>query len=444
MRRYEVTVEFVTPCFLGGADSTTTAEWRAASIRGQLRWWFRAVAGGELNGDLKKVAAAEERLFGSTKRASRLRVRLIGATPLSVPAGGQCAYGGSGVLAANIGRTWGDSTTPTETRLELMRQGRPVRSNPIHYLGYGPIVWDRDRRQVCFSHARIEAAQKASFAVQLPSTIAAADHQLFSMALWAWLHLGGIGARSRRGWGSLCCWDVRGWDYDDLALPSLELEGFKSAVKSLLTKTGSGPAKVQSEWSHLSPNSAVFVGLRGQTSWECAMELVGSWLIGFRRRYGNTRDIRKISGISLVDRDYEWAAPNGTMRPPSAAKRTGASSSSTTEAPDRAGFGLPLPFGQDGETISWHVIRKRSSDQTIPDNRRASPLMIHIGRFLLDGREHYFPVFTHIPARLIPNGERLIFKSDPTTGYTVSLRHQCVVRDFLDDLEGKALIAEVR
>ena len=53
------TVELITPCFCAGADQTT-AEIRAPSIRGELRWWFRvlggtpeqerAVFGGELSG----------------------------------------------------------------------------------------------------------------------------------------------------------------------------------------------------------------------------------------------------------------------------------------------------------------------------------------------------------------------------------------------------------
>src|SRR5690606_30327286 len=38
------TLEFIMPCFCAGADQAK-AEIRAPSIRGQLRWWFRALAG---------------------------------------------------------------------------------------------------------------------------------------------------------------------------------------------------------------------------------------------------------------------------------------------------------------------------------------------------------------------------------------------------------------
>ncbi len=88
MRRTTLTVEFVTPCFLGGADPSATAEWRAPSVRGQLRWWFRAVAGGRYGGELERVRRAETQVFGSTALASRVRVRTLG-TPEKLPRGTQ-------------------------------------------------------------------------------------------------------------------------------------------------------------------------------------------------------------------------------------------------------------------------------------------------------------------------------------------------------------------
>ena len=53
MLRQTFKVELVTPCFLGGAKGQ--ADWRGASIRGQLRWWFRAVAGAYFAADLDQV-----------------------------------------------------------------------------------------------------------------------------------------------------------------------------------------------------------------------------------------------------------------------------------------------------------------------------------------------------------------------------------------------------
>lgn len=43
-RLFDETLEFITPAFLAGADPAR-AEIRPASIRGELRWWFRALGG---------------------------------------------------------------------------------------------------------------------------------------------------------------------------------------------------------------------------------------------------------------------------------------------------------------------------------------------------------------------------------------------------------------
>ena len=63
-------LEFVTPSFLGSADQQ--AEWQAPSVRSQLRWWFRAVAGGTLEGNLERVRRLEAEVFGSIARRSAL------------------------------------------------------------------------------------------------------------------------------------------------------------------------------------------------------------------------------------------------------------------------------------------------------------------------------------------------------------------------------------
>jgi len=80
------TLELLTPCFCGGANPHETAEIRAPSIRGQLRWWFRTLGGFDsLDTDLRTQEAS---IFGSTAEgageASKLLVRvspLVSQTP---------------------------------------------------------------------------------------------------------------------------------------------------------------------------------------------------------------------------------------------------------------------------------------------------------------------------------------------------------------------------
>ena len=55
MIRQTYTLELITPCFCGGADPSR-AEIRSASVRGAIRWWFRAVG---------NSSAEEADVFGS-------------------------------------------------------------------------------------------------------------------------------------------------------------------------------------------------------------------------------------------------------------------------------------------------------------------------------------------------------------------------------------------
>jgi hypothetical protein len=70
-------LELITPCFCAGANQAV-AEIRAPSIRGQLRWWFRALGGN---------ARDEAFLFGSAAgesgTGSRLRITVSGVRPPS-------------------------------------------------------------------------------------------------------------------------------------------------------------------------------------------------------------------------------------------------------------------------------------------------------------------------------------------------------------------------
>jgi len=210
-----LTFEFVTPCFLGGASREGPAEWRAGSVRGQLRWWFRAVAGGRYDGDLQQVRKLEAEIFGTTDRSSSLRVRTLG-TPQTFPAGTPCTAGRS-LGAEEIAAMWADSSAGTVSRLRLLSPGgKAFPVNPIHYLAYGPV--DRGR----FVRSGIPPEEKARLLLQWRRPPGEEAGKLFDLALRSWLNLGGIGARSRKGFGSLRCLEVhRGTVRDDEATDEL-------------------------------------------------------------------------------------------------------------------------------------------------------------------------------------------------------------------------------
>ncbi|HRE46686.1 MAG TPA: type III-B CRISPR module RAMP protein Cmr1, partial [Aggregatilineales bacterium] len=62
------------PLFLYGAYQQEP-ELRAASVRGQLRYWFRAIEGAK-DANLETLRERERNVFGSTERGSQVSIRL--------------------------------------------------------------------------------------------------------------------------------------------------------------------------------------------------------------------------------------------------------------------------------------------------------------------------------------------------------------------------------
>ena len=87
LRSLEVELEAVTPLWIGGASRQ--AELRPPSVRGCLRFWFRALAGGLLGEELRTVCEAESAVFGNTTRALSVVVRLFGSPRTGVSVVGE-------------------------------------------------------------------------------------------------------------------------------------------------------------------------------------------------------------------------------------------------------------------------------------------------------------------------------------------------------------------
>jgi len=76
-RRLIVTLEMVTPLFGGGADPRGAPELRPPAFRGALRYWLRAALGGVIgDNNLKALHDLESSVFGSTDFGSPIHVRL--------------------------------------------------------------------------------------------------------------------------------------------------------------------------------------------------------------------------------------------------------------------------------------------------------------------------------------------------------------------------------
>jgi hypothetical protein len=168
------TLRFLTPCFCAGADQTR-AEIRPSSIRGQLRWWFRA---------LGNSARDETAVFGglhgdndNTPAASPLVVRVSDVVPgpvwnpPRVSPNDVSSY--VWYFASVSGKTAGAGRNATGPRWQPNGAIAPKTTFKLHILF---------RRE-----------------------LAPALRQKFGTALNCFLALGGIGLRVTRGLGAFTC-----------------------------------------------------------------------------------------------------------------------------------------------------------------------------------------------------------------------------------------------
>lgn len=187
-RKY--TVQFLTPAFLGGADQS--GQWRTPPFKALLRQWWRvawaAQRGFRVN--VAEMREAEGRLFGNawlTRRegntektdASRSLVRLR-------------------ILP------WSEGTLKSWRGLQGQSVQHPEVPQPVGaslYLGYGPLIYDRQTRQTTLkAPPSIEARTSAELLLALPESEAGIMERVLAlMSLY-----GAVGGRSRNGWGSFC------------------------------------------------------------------------------------------------------------------------------------------------------------------------------------------------------------------------------------------------
>ncbi len=147
-------LEITTPIFLGGSDARTLADVvRVPSIRGQVRYWLRAVLGRRVGNNIAALKEAENNLMGHTGASSLVRFQVTEGHPLE-----------------------------TADRYLL-----PHRQNKSKV----PMT----------AFAEKQAFQLA--VTPRPGLKAISDDLLAALLLW--LNLGGLGKRTRRGYGSLRC-----------------------------------------------------------------------------------------------------------------------------------------------------------------------------------------------------------------------------------------------
>jgi CRISPR type III-B/RAMP module RAMP protein Cmr1 len=160
-----------TPLFNAGADGDAGV--RVSSLRGAMRFWFRAVAGIGLGDNLAALSTLEAHTFGTTDHCSPVKMRIPSQPPVSPP--GQPAW------------CRGDD-------------GRWI----VYLLGQGL----GDLRRTSVIRPYIDAGREIVVQFRLGDDPDVAALVLASF--WLTCAYGGLGARTRRGFGGLRIIDIQG------------------------------------------------------------------------------------------------------------------------------------------------------------------------------------------------------------------------------------------
>lgn len=183
-------LEVVTPMFLGGADPTK-AEIRAPSFKGMLRFWWRALNPQLSAKGLKNLYDKESDIFGNTEKKSKISLKIEASnikSTLDMIKGKKFQVESK----SNKNKNNNNSDNIITFKLDI-----------LHYLAYGTMEYQKGRGNVLIKEY-ITPKSKFKIAIQGPESYI----KEVELALKYLLTFGGLGAKSRNGFGSLYCKDI--------------------------------------------------------------------------------------------------------------------------------------------------------------------------------------------------------------------------------------------
>ncbi len=339
-----------TPLFLGGADPQGgVPELRPPSIKGVLRFWWRALAWSRFVGNLSKIREQEATLFGS----------------------------------AGDDRTGGQASFLLRAR--SLTVAKPIPANEVlngvdgkvvevgaRYLGYGLMeAFGSNARQK-------QAGQLTRPCLQAPFefTVELISRQQLDKTLIDALKLmgllGGLGSRTRRGWGSLSLLSLEGTD-QTWSAPK-DRESYRQALLDVI-----GDARrCESEPKYSAFWNQTRIEIVGSAADPLRLlNSVGEQMIRYRSWGQNGKILHGQDSEKNFEDDHDWFKKKLNF---------------ANNHPRRAIFGMP------------HNYSKTLGVQSKTYDRRASPLLIHVHR-LAD--TSYTAVLTILHSAFLPENEPL-------------------------------------
>ena len=361
MQTISATYRVTTPMFLGGAEQQ--AELRLPSFKGVLRFWWRAMAWERIK-DASRLRDEEAALFGSSDERvgqSKVLMRLASMAPQP------------------------DVLTPTTV---LEENGRSVGMG-CGYLAYGVMIGFGQRAGE-LTRACLRPTFTFTVAMVLKPTIVPVQKQEIEKALRALGVFGGLGSKSRKGYGSLTLLSLKVDDKETWTTPTNTGE-LREAISTILGPShlqagqagGSSPSDLP-EWTAFSPASRIIlVPTDNQTRTPLALlDKIGREMVRYRSWGRNGKVLGGEQREEVFKPDHDLMV---VQRHPRNAH------------PKRIAFGLPHNYG-----------KKEQHKEVEPESfdRRASPLFIHVHQAAQNHPS--IAVLTFLPSHFLPAGQSKI------------------------------------
>ncbi len=313
MKSLEYELEFITPAFIGGANPDE-AKLRPASIIGMLRWWFRAIW---TFNNTERLYEEETDLFGGHKEDGSIGSRLV-------------------IRIEEVNLTKGQEIK-SEYNLNWSFDRKTGYTKGQHS-GIAYLLHSAFRRPYI--------KDKSRFKLKVVLLGLNEDKfKLFEGALWCFVNLGGLGYRSRRGFGSLSVINING----------------ESRLDFL-------PKEPIAKW--LSENFQRIYELRKPNPTHKYSNILGSHLVISFKKFSSW--IEALNDIGFIYQNFRKSKKH--------------------EVFGVGIFGLPV------------VHRNRTTIEAESYNRRASPLIMRVIRV----EDYYRWICIWLNGEFLPSGEKLV------------------------------------
>lgn len=243
MKELRLKLRFITPAFIGGPE-ISSAELRPPSIKGMLRFWWRAANAGKFG--LNELKLNESWIFGDASGNGRVSSFLIR------------------VISDRLNNNLSKDNFPRNNYALYTVKGH--RLNILEYLAYGTYSYDRTQRRNVFEREYIKPGLSFELFFSLPDRAESKEviQELYS-ALAAWSCFGGLGSKSRNGFGSFA---IENADGHPLLAQLMQLSP-ASYFKKLLYNTG------LPEFTAFSNKARLFKTRQVFSSWDACLARLG-------------------------------------------------------------------------------------------------------------------------------------------------------------------------